>query len=105
MGQTERAWRWCRRNPAFACLLAVTLVASVSTAAVSTVFAVSRTQAAQRVAAAYKNSEQRRIEAQNNAANLLLEQASARAEHEEPVEALFRLVRALELAAPDHARF
>ncbi len=104
VGQTERAWRWCRRNPAVACLLALTLVALVSTAAVSTVFAVSRTQAEQRLTAAYKDSEERRIEAQNNAANLVLEQASARAENEEPVEALFRLVRALELAAPDHAQ-
>ncbi len=104
VGHTERAWRWCRRNPAVACLLAVTLVALVSTAAVSTVFAVSRTRAAQRVATAYKKSEEHRIEAQNYAVNILLEQASARAENEEPVEALFRLVRALELAAPDHAQ-
>ncbi len=102
VGQAERFWRWCKRNPAVASSFAAALLALVSTVAVSVALAITRTQAAQRLATAYKESEEHRIKAQNYAADILCEQTSALAGNEEPVEALFRLVRALELAAPDH---
>ena len=57
VGRLERAWLWARRNPALAGSLTVAILALVSTVVVSTFFAISRTQAAQRVAAAYKRSE------------------------------------------------
>jgi hypothetical protein len=45
-GRLERAWRWCRRNPAVASLLAGVLVVFVGGATVSTVLAVWATRAA-----------------------------------------------------------
>jgi hypothetical protein len=49
VGQAERAWRWCRRNPALAAAISAATLALVAAAVISTVYAVDRAKAAGRL--------------------------------------------------------
>ena len=49
VGQAERAWRWCRRNPALAGAIWAAALALVAAAAISLVYAVDRANAATRL--------------------------------------------------------
>lgn len=75
----ERAWRWCRRNPVVAALLATTVLSLATVAVVASVgyvetrSALGRESAAlQREAGQRKLADQRRVEAQQTAASLLV---------------------------------
>jgi len=101
VGQAERFWRWCKRNPAIAIAAAAAMLALALTVALSTALAITRSRAAYRLNTAYKKSEYDRGVIQDYAARLLAEQTATVAGKEQPAEAIFRLVKALELAAPN----
>jgi serine/threonine-protein kinase len=48
VGQAERLWRWCRRNPAVAAAVSVVTVALVAVAVLATAFAAHQSEAAER---------------------------------------------------------
>ena len=81
--------------------IAAALVALLSTVGVSIAFGLSRTRSAEWLAAAYKNAEGHRIEAQAFAADVLCDQGLNVSRGGEAVTGLFRLVRALEVAPPE----
>jgi serine/threonine protein kinase len=51
VGQTERAWRWCRRKPALAITTAAAAVGLVAATAISIAYAIDRASATRRLAA------------------------------------------------------
>ena len=53
MGRPERAWRWCRRNPALATATGLAATALVAVTAISIMFAVSKFRSNANLAAAY----------------------------------------------------
>jgi WD40 repeat protein/tRNA A-37 threonylcarbamoyl transferase component Bud32 len=50
VGQAERAWRWCRRNPALAATIGATTAALVAVAVLSLLFAYHQAKATKRIA-------------------------------------------------------
>ncbi len=101
VGQAERFWRSCKRNPVVSGLTAAALLGLLSTLGISIFFAISRTQTARRLATAYKPSEAHRITAQSYAADLLCGQGLSISRQGDAAKGLLRLVRALELAPPE----
>ena len=101
VGQSERFWRWCKRNPAVASSLGAAVLALVSTVLVSMAFAIVRTQAAARSDAAYQRLKHYSIQAQTHAADTLSGQGSSLIRSGDTVAGLFQLVRALEIAPPE----
>ena len=65
VGRTERAWRWCRRNPTVASLLAISAALLVLVACSSTIAAISYRRAAEKQRDAF---EQERVAAENQRA-------------------------------------
>src|SRR5262249_41500001 len=83
VGRLERAWRWCRRNPAVASLLAAFVLALLGGTVVSTFFAVEADQRAreaneqrEKVSEAFRAVRER--EQQLSEANAKLEEMYAR---------------------------
>jgi tRNA A-37 threonylcarbamoyl transferase component Bud32/ribosomal protein S27E len=76
VGRMERAWRWCRRNPVVAGLLAAVAVSLVSGIVVSTRFAI----AAGRRAIEAQEAEQEGLELANEKTELAAREQAARAE-------------------------
>jgi WD40 repeat protein len=67
VGRIERAWRWCRRNPVVASLLAAVVLTLVLGASVATVLAVVADREAEQARQQRDRADKEMVKAQNNA--------------------------------------
>jgi WD40 repeat protein/tRNA A-37 threonylcarbamoyl transferase component Bud32 len=108
-GRGERAWRWCRRNPALATATGLALTALLAAVAVSTSFALYQLQAAERLKGTLKEVQTQREQAQDKhrqaqllASRLALTQGITLFEQGDGGQGILWLARGLELL-PEHA--
>jgi WD40 repeat protein/serine/threonine protein kinase len=102
---SERAWRWCRRNPAKAAAgsLGVVALMAVVALAIGSVFVVQLRREQAQTEAARQVAEEYRHEAEHLSASLALERGLMLAEQGEVAEGMRWLVRGLRLAPGDDA--
>jgi WD40 repeat protein/serine/threonine protein kinase len=102
---SERAWRWCRRNPAKAAAgsLAVVALLAVVTLIIGSVFVMQLRREQARTEAAWEEAEQYRQEAEHLSASLALERGLTLAEHGEVAQGMLWLTRGLKIAPGDDA--
>jgi WD40 repeat protein len=104
VGWPERAWSWCRRNPALAASLAILAVSLIAGTAVSSVLAIAARAEARRA----HESEWRAVEARRAALAQLVDLSAASgvaaARREDHAEALLWFTHAVRLAASDPER-
>jgi tRNA A-37 threonylcarbamoyl transferase component Bud32 len=101
-GRAERAWRWCRRNPAVAAAVAVAVTALVGVVTLSVWFAVYSTRQAADLRSALEESDRNRRRADEHVARLALKRATElHDDSQHRQECLLWLARALELAPDD----
>src|SRR5262249_50093658 len=101
VGQLERLWRWCRRNPALSAAAAGVILTLVAGSAVSTAFALAARREAQR--AAINESL-----ATHNATEAAADRDAARAAESESRRRMVRLnimtgIRSLDIGEPGAA--
>jgi WD40 repeat protein len=105
VGQAERLWRWCRRNPALAAASGLVAAALLAVTALSVSFAVHQHQAAERIREEQTRTKEALQETRRLSANLALEQGLALCEQGDVGAGLLFLVRGLEIAPADMVEF
>jgi serine/threonine protein kinase/WD40 repeat protein/tetratricopeptide (TPR) repeat protein len=105
-GSAERAWRWCRRNPAVASLVAAVAVLLVVGTSVSSVLALRAERARRDAVAAERNEAAERREAEDRLARLYVTTGARHLSEDDWLGALPWFVEALRLeqADPERAR-
>jgi eukaryotic-like serine/threonine-protein kinase len=108
VGQLERAWRWCGRNPALASATGLVAAAVITVTALVIAFAVSQSRSNTRLTKAYDdlNVEQGRTQtaldnSQRLAAELALDKGQLLGEHGDANGAIRSMARSLKLAPAD----
>jgi WD40 repeat protein len=101
VGRAERAWRWCRRNPALAGAAGLALASLVAVAVLSLVFGVLQYRAANEVRDEQKKTADALAESRRLSATLALDRGLADCDKGEVGHGLLWLTRALELAPAD----
>jgi WD40 repeat protein len=99
VGNVERTWRWCRRNPAVAGLIGTALLSLIVGAAVSGYFAVAERTRAREALESAGRADQEKKKAKRESANLALERGRNLSEQGEGGRGLLWAARSLELAA------
>ncbi len=102
VGQLERTWRWCQRNPMVAALTGAVALLLVATTAVAVAFALHQQQARRDLAEALDTSESNRRAAELHAATLAVDIDLQHCEHGEIENGLLGLARTLG-TIPPHA--
>jgi WD40 repeat protein/tetratricopeptide (TPR) repeat protein len=103
--RTERAWRWCRRNPVVATAAAITAVALLAVTIVSVLFAVAQARHSrdlraeqQQTEAQKERAEQALKDVQRQSAFMALERGQSLIEQHQFHQGMLLLARALESA-------
>jgi len=102
-GRAERAWRWCRHNPALAAAGGLAAASLFAVAALSLVFGVFQYWAAEEVRGEQKKTAAALTRSERLAAALALDRGLAYCDKGEVGHGLLWLTRALELAPADAA--
>src|SRR5262245_18996971 len=100
VGRLERAWRWCKRHPEVASLSALLLLVLLTAAVVAPIVAVHQARLRHEAEELSKESEQRRVELQNQTANNLLQRAAGEYNAGRVMQGIALLSGAYELAGP-----
>jgi eukaryotic-like serine/threonine-protein kinase len=101
VGHAERLWRWCRRNPALAAASGLAAVFLVLAAGLSTIFAISQSHSAGRLAHALAVKEQNRqklVQAFKRSARITLAQGLSLCEQGDASRGVLWLAHSLEMA-------
>jgi len=102
VGQGERLWRWCKRNPALATACGLAAAALLAVTVVSTLFATHSYEAAERLREEQHLTEERRQLAERRLAEQYFDRGLAACEREDDsVQGSLWMVRALETTAPE----
>ncbi len=101
IGGSERAWRWCRRNPGLASASALSVLALVATAAIALAFAVHQARNAHQQTLAAGRELGLRKNSEVLLARVALKEGVSRCEQSEVGHGLLWLARALEFAPAD----
>jgi hypothetical protein len=102
-GRSERAWRWCRRNPMLAVAIGLAATALVACTGLSAGFAIYQTRAAARLQTEQERSDRERQKAERLALDVALDRGLTGEEVDDPGRRLLWLAQALSLAPPDDA--
>jgi hypothetical protein len=108
VGQAERLWRWCRRNPKLAAASGLAAAALVAVTVISTLFAIQQAVHAdrlgkeqQRTKDALETAERNHREAELHAASLAVDIDLQHCEHGEIENGILGLARTLKAVPPD----
>src|SRR5262245_12086431 len=105
VGQAERLWRWCRRNPALAAASGLVAAALLAVTALSVSFGVHQHHAAERIRQEETRTKEALQETRRLSANLAVEQGLSLCEQGDAGAGMLFLVRGLEIAPADMVDF
>jgi WD40 repeat protein len=104
-GMLERAWKWARRRPALASLLAATIAALVIGFGVSAYFAIEARQRAGEARLAEREARGARVQSDRHAAHLLFREGVARCEAGDVALGMYTLLEAWRASPEEDAGF